>query len=38
VPALLVLLLFEAAEKAASRSNAAGRRKGSRPRQKVAAD
>jgi DNA-binding transcriptional ArsR family regulator len=38
VPALLVLLLFEAAEKAGSRSNAAGRGKGSRRSQKVTAD
>jgi DNA-binding transcriptional ArsR family regulator len=38
VQALVVLLLFEAAEEAASRSNASGRRKGSRRRQKVAAD
>ena len=36
VQALVVLLLFEAAEEAASRSNAGGRRKGSGRRQKVA--
>jgi DNA-binding transcriptional ArsR family regulator len=38
VPALVVLMLFEAATEAAPRSNAAGRRKGSRRRQKVAAE